>query len=118
MKTILTASLGVVFSLSLGSIALSEALSTKTINSTKLSYHRSSNWEGVASGRSETFTMSCPANQYVISGGFETAAEAANSSEGFTVIKNSFRTSKTWEVRLRNQDDIQRSVKLYIVCVN
>ena len=80
-------------------------------------YHRS-DWLKVQPKQSITLAWNCPSNAYTVGGGFETRAEQGNSSSGFTVINSFPKNEHQWRVRLRNQDDIPRDVRIYNVCVD
>ncbi|MBD2169144.1 hypothetical protein H6G04_32785 [Calothrix membranacea FACHB-236] len=78
-------------------------------------YYRS-NWVKVQPKTSTTLSWSCPNNAYTVGGGFETRAEEDNVANGFTVVHSFPSSEHQWRVRLRNQDDIARDVRIYNIC--
>lgn len=82
---------------------------------TTLTYHRS-DWVKINSKNSGTLKWNCPTNSYTVGGGFETRREQGNSSNGFTVIHSFPSSARQWEIRIRNQDDIPRDVRIYNIC--
>ncbi|MDZ7961086.1 MAG: hypothetical protein RMY34_24940 [Aulosira sp. DedQUE10] len=80
-----------------------------------LMYYRS-NWVKIQPKTSTTLNWPCPNNAYTVGGGFETRAEEDNVANGFTVIHSFPASEHQWRVRLRNQDDIARDVRIYNIC--
>jgi hypothetical protein len=78
-------------------------------------YHRS-DWVKIQPKTSGTLKWNCPSNAYTVGGGFETREEQGNSSNGFTMIHSFPSSEHQWTVRLRNQDDIARDVRIYNIC--
>ncbi len=80
-----------------------------------LRYYRSG-WVKIQPKTSGTLKWNCPSNAYTVGGGFRTRAEQGNASNGFTVIHSFPSSEHQWTVRLRNQDDIPRDVRIYNIC--
>jgi hypothetical protein len=76
----------------------------------------SSDWVTIGANQSGTLVWRCPSGRYTAGGGFETEAVPGNSSAGFTVIHSYPEDIRTWHLRLRNTDDIDRNVKIYNIC--
>ncbi|AOY81497.1 hypothetical protein BJP36_17830 [Moorena producens JHB] len=84
-------------------------------SNTRIKYHRS-DWVKVQSKQSATLAWNCPSNAHTVGGGFESRPEQGNASSGFTVIHSFPSSDRQWRVRLRNQDDIARDVRIYNIC--
>ena len=75
-----------------------------------------SEWVTIGAKQSGSLYWQCPSDRYAMSAGFETEAVGGNPSAGFKIINSYPSDSQTWQLRLRNSDDIDRNVKMYTVC--
>lgn len=78
-------------------------------------YNRS-DWVRIQANQSETLTWTCPSNAYTVGGGFETREVQGNPSSGFSMIHSFPSSEHQWTLRLRNNDDIAREVRIYNIC--
>ncbi|MEL6382989.1 MAG: hypothetical protein AAFQ89_11045 [Cyanobacteria bacterium J06626_18] len=74
-----------------------------------------SDWVTIGAKQTGSLYWQCSDDRYPLSAGFETEAVGGNPSAGFKII-HSYPDYRTWNLRLRNSDDIDRNVKMYTIC--
>ena len=75
-----------------------------------------SGWVSIGANSSSDLVWRCPADRYSVGGGFETRPIAGQPTKGFTMIHSFPQDFRTWKLRLRNNDNVTRQVKIYNIC--
>ncbi|MEL6350313.1 MAG: hypothetical protein AAFR58_00960 [Cyanobacteria bacterium J06627_28] len=75
-----------------------------------------SGWVTIGAGQSGSLFSTCTTDRYTLGGGYETEGISGNSFDGFKIVNEYPADYRTWRIRLRNTDDVDRRVRIYNIC--